>query len=120
MASPSRPMTKSPLAVARVALSTARRVLPDYASRYSRHDFTQAQIFAILVLKAFFRMGYRDITDLLRDFSDLREVLELEKVPHYSTLCHAERRLLKKGLLEYSSVPSFDALESLDSSEDAP
>jgi len=34
---------------------------------------------------------------MLQDFSDLRSARGLKKVPHYSTLCYAEARLLKKG-----------------------
>ena len=37
----------------------------------------------------------------------LREALGLERVPHYSTLCYAERRLLKKGALLASSTSAF-------------
>jgi len=91
-----RSMTKSPLAVAREALAVAERSLPLYSSPYSRRDFTQHQLFAILVLRYFFRMDYRGIVQLLGEFSDLRELLGLAKIPHYSTLCYAEERLLKK------------------------
>jgi hypothetical protein len=96
-------MTHSPLALARAALGVARKALPAYSSRFSRHDFTQHQLFAILVLRQFFRTDYRGTIQLLRDFSDLRSVLDLKKVPNYSTLCYAERRLLKKG----GSKPSW-------------
>src|ERR1051326_2375357 len=96
-------MTKSPLALARSAYQAAKKALPERASPYSKKKFTQPQLFAILVLRAFFRTDYRGMADILRDFSDLREALELKSVPHYSTLALAEKRLLKKGLLTYSS-----------------
>ena len=102
MARKSRAMTKSPLALARSAYKAAKKALPERASPYSKKKFTQPQLFAILVLRAFFRTDYRGMTDILRDFSDLREELELKSVPHYSTLALAEKRLLKKGLLTYS------------------
>src|SRR5215470_7474336 len=100
-----RPMTKSPRAVAREALRLAQESLPAYTSRFSRKDYTQHQLFALLALKAFFKTDYRGLAELLRDFPALREDLALSAVPHYSTLCYAAQRLLKKG----SSSPSATA-----------
>jgi hypothetical protein len=96
-------MTKSPRAVARHALRLARESLPAYSSKFSRQDFTQHQLFALLALKTFFKADYRGLVQLLADFSELRGDLGLDKVPHYSTLCHAAKRLLKKGSSSCSS-----------------
>jgi len=93
-----REMTKSPVALAKEAFQVAKTVLAAYSSRFSPKLFTQPQLFSILVLRQFFKTDYRGITEILTDFSDLRKALELKKVPHYSTLCYAEQRLLKKGL----------------------
>jgi hypothetical protein len=90
-------MTKSPRRVAREALAVARQALPPYSCPTSRHDFTQAQLFAILALKTFLKTDYRGVVAFLEDFPELRRDLGLAKVPHYSTLCYAEGRLLKKG-----------------------
>ena len=94
-----RTMTKSPVALVREALKVAQAGLAPYSSPFSRRDFTQAQLFSILVLRQFFKTDYRGIIQLIHDFSHLRGALGIEKVPHYSTLCYAEKRLLKKGLL---------------------
>jgi len=91
-------MTKSPVRLAKKALGVAQEALPSYSNRYSRRDFTQHQLFAILVLRQFLKTDYRGIVQMLEDFSDLRKALKLKKIPHYSTLCYAEKRLLKKGL----------------------
>ena len=104
-----RSMTKSPLDLTRVALEVAKRSLPIYSNRYSRKDFTQHQLFAILTLRQFFKTDYRGVVQILRDFSDLRRALKLKKLPHYSTLCYAEKRLLKKGLLRRYSGPFSSA-----------
>ena len=90
-------MSKSPRAVAAEALRLARDALPSYSSAKSRKDFTQHQLFAVLALKTFFKTDYRGIAQLLTDLGDLRKDLGLTKVPHYSTLCYAASRLLKKG-----------------------
>jgi hypothetical protein len=91
-------MTKSPVALGKEALAVAQEALPAYSSPFSPKTFTQHQLFAILVLRQFFRTDYRGIAQLLADLGDLRSALGLQKVPHYSTLCYAEQRLLKKGL----------------------
>src|SRR6516164_690743 len=98
-----RPMTKSPRRVAREALALARQALPGYSCPTSRHDFTQAQLFAVLALKTFLKTDYRGVVAFLDDFPELRADLGLTKVPHYSTLCYAEQRLLKKGTSSSSS-----------------
>ena len=99
-------MTKSPRAVAQEALRLAKDGLPAYTSARSRKDFTAHQLFAVLALKTFFRTDYRGIAQLLTDFADLRKDLGLDKVPHYSTLCYAASRLLKKGRPSSSSTGS--------------
>jgi hypothetical protein len=97
MKTTTRPMTKSPRRVTLEALALAQEALPPYSGRTSRKDFTQHQLFAMLALKTFLKTDYRGIVAFLDDFPELRADLRLTKVPHYSTLCYAERRLLKKG-----------------------
>lgn len=96
-------MTKSPRAVAREALRLAQESLPAYSSKFSRKDYTQHQLFALLTLKTFFKTDYRGLIQMLLDFAELREELGLRGVPHYSTLCYAAKRLLKKGSSSCSS-----------------
>ena len=92
-----RPMTKSPRRVAREALRLAREALPAYSCPTSRHDVTQAQLFALLALKTFFKTDYRGLVEIVRDWPQLQQDLGLTKVPHFSTLCYAEQRLLQRG-----------------------
>ena len=98
-----RTMTKSPRAVAQEALRVAREAIPAYSSKFSRQDFTQHQLVALLALKTFLKTDYRGVVHMLVDFRELRDDLGLQKVPHYSTLCKAEQRLLKKGSASTSS-----------------
>src|ERR1051326_9561065 len=97
MTTTTRTMTKSPRAVAQQALRLAQEALPAYSSKFSRKDFTQHQLFALLALPIFFKADYRGVVQMLADFSDLRADLGLSQVPHYSTLCQAAPRLLHKG-----------------------
>lgn len=92
-----RRMTKSPVRLAREALRIGEEGLPSYSAAKSPKKFTQPQLFAVLVLRQFFKTDYRGIVALLEDMGELREAIGLKRVPHYSTLCYAEARLLKKG-----------------------
>ena len=79
-----RSMTKSPVALAKEALKVGQSGLPRYSSPFSRRDFTQAQLFAILVLRQFFRTDYRGVVQLLEDLSDLRKALHLLRLAQRS------------------------------------
>lgn len=92
-----RPMTKSALAVARQALAVARDALPEYASKFSRRAYTQHQLFALLAVRQFLKLDYRGVEQLARDWSDLRAVVGLTRVPDHATLQRAGVRLLKKS-----------------------
>jgi hypothetical protein len=84
---------KSPLALAKQALEDAQRAIPAYSSKFSRHDYTQHQLHALLALRRALRTDYRGLEALLRDWPELRETLGLERVPDHSTLQRAARRL---------------------------
>jgi hypothetical protein len=86
--------SKSPKAVVLAALATARRSLPAYSHRNSPKTFTQHQLFACLVLKNFLKSNYRGVVAHLKDHPSLCAILELKKVPHFTTLQKASRRLL--------------------------
>ncbi len=95
-------MTKSPLLVAQEALRVARRSLPEDASGFSRRDYTRHQLFALLVLRKFFRTALRgdrgDGQGVVRSPEGVaKKVLQLSKVPDHSTLWHVEQKLLGKG-----------------------
>jgi len=89
--------SKSPRKVARVALAVGCESLPTYAHRFSPRTYTQPQLFACLVLKTFFKTDYRGLVALLEDMPALRKVIGLRRVPHFTTLQKAARRLLLAG-----------------------
>lgn len=66
-----------------------------YSHKFSPHKFTQPQLAAYLVLKEFFTTDYRGITEILEDSSNLKRVLELTDVPHFTTLQKVAKNLLK-------------------------
>lgn len=73
----------------RVAFGLARGVLPEYFSKFSRHDFTLPQLFACLVVKEQQRKTYRDVEALLRDAPHWCHGIGMRKVPDHNTLCRA-------------------------------
>ena len=92
--------TKSTLTIAREALQAGQESLPDYRHRKSPHKFTQPQLFACLVVKEFRCLDYRGIWVLLQEWPELRKSLGLTKVPHFTTLWAAGKRLLTKPKAE--------------------
>ncbi|MDD5351463.1 MAG: transposase [Chthoniobacteraceae bacterium] len=73
--------------VAKLAMGLGEKHLAAYGAARSRHDFTQKQLMACLVLRAYLKTTYRGVVDLLSGHQKLREALGMEdKVPHYTTL----------------------------------
>jgi len=84
---------KSPRKVMMLAHFVAREELPDYASKFSRHDFTLAQLFACLVLREMLGLSYRGAEALLIDAPELCRAIGLQSVPDHATLCRAFRQI---------------------------
>jgi hypothetical protein len=90
-------LTKSPLRVAREALAVATRELRTFAHKFSPKKYTQPQLFACLVLKTFLKTDYRGLVAHLADHAEIREVLGMRSVPHFTTPQKASRRLLQQS-----------------------
>jgi hypothetical protein len=97
--------------------------VPEYSSRYSRKDFTQHQLLTLLLLKEYLGARYRDFTDLVEIMGIVQEQLQLNEIPHYSTLCKFSKRvpanvlnqLFRKAcsfMMEWKNVPSVVAIDS--------
>ncbi|HVT87431.1 MAG TPA: transposase [Tepidisphaeraceae bacterium] len=95
-------------------MEVARQAIPAYSSKYSKKDFTQHQLIAILALEQFFKTDDRGIVVLLCDLLDLKNILGLTKIPHHTTLFHARQRLAKKGALRTCSDRSSWMLSGVD------
>lgn len=81
------------LPFARVALDVATAVLPTYRTRFSKHQFTQPQLLAILCLMRYEDWTFREAEVRLREHSELRAALRLSSVPDYTTVYRFLRRL---------------------------
>jgi len=71
---------------ARLALEIASAVLPPYRTRFSKHEFTQPQLLALLCLMRFEDWTFREVEVRLSEHAELRGTLGLDKVPDYTTL----------------------------------
>ena len=87
--------SKSPRKVALAALQIGKDALALYCHRFSPKVFTQPQLFACLVLKQFYKTDYRGITAILADTPGICDAIGLKKVPHWTTLQKASKRLLR-------------------------
>lgn len=78
---------------AQVALLVAETILPRYRSKFSKHQFTQPQLLVLLCLMRYEDWTFRETEVRLSEHSDLRDVLQLDQVPDYTTLYRFMRRL---------------------------
>src|SRR6266446_10572053 len=81
------------LLFARIAVQVARAVLPRYRSRFSKHQFTQPQLLAILCLMRYEDWTFREAEVRLSEHRELRQALGLASVPDFTTLYRFLRRL---------------------------
>jgi transposase len=57
-----------------------------YSCKYSKHVYTQHQLLVLVLLKEYISTDYRDFVELLDLMSSIKEKLDLDKIPHYTTL----------------------------------
>jgi Transposase DDE domain/Transposase domain (DUF772) len=81
------------LPFARLALEVARSVLPAYRSRFSKHQFNQPQLLAVLCLMRYEDWTFREAEVRLNEHRELRRALGLSSVPDYTTLYRFLKRL---------------------------
>src|SRR6202789_1981704 len=73
--------------VASLAMQLGGKHLADYGATRSRHDFTQRQLMACLILRAYRKTTYRGVLEFLSISPSLRKHLGLgDQLPHYTTL----------------------------------
>lgn len=88
------------LIVARLALDVAAATLPLYSHPKSPRKFTQPQLLACLVLRAYWKLTFRGLEDLLATSGEIRRVLGLTQVPDHSTLQKFEERKVTPELVD--------------------
>lgn len=84
--------------LAKTALKVTRAVLPERRSRFSKKQFTQPQLLALLIVMRFEDWAYREAEVRLGEHAELRAALELESVPDHTTVCRFLKRLQEADL----------------------
>ena len=82
-------MNKKPnilLEVAALSMRLSAKSPQPHSSKYSPQKFTQSQLLTCLILRAYLKTTYRGLIEFLEASSELRRVLQLKRLPHYSTL----------------------------------
>jgi Transposase DDE domain/Transposase domain (DUF772) len=78
---------------AAVALRIGQAVLPAHRSKFSKRQFTQPQLLAVLCLMRYEEWTFREAEVRLAEHRELRAALGLRGVPDYTTLYRFLRRL---------------------------
>lgn len=81
------------VAFAKCALVIAKKVMPEYRSKYSKHTFTQPQLLSILCLMRYEDWTFRETEVRLQEHIELRMALDLRQTPDYTTFYRFMRRL---------------------------
>jgi hypothetical protein len=71
------------------------RLFKPFASTFSRQDFTEAQLFACVVLRELLRVSYRKAEAFLRDSPEWMADIGITVAPDHNTIWKAFGRLLK-------------------------
>ena len=87
------------LRFARLAIATARRVVPPRLSRHADPTYHPASLFAVLLLREHLRLTYRGVEDLLGLSGCLRRLFGFRIVPDHSTLWWFGRRHLSPEVI---------------------
>jgi len=82
------------LELLRRAFELGQRVWADYDSPFSRHDFTQPQLFACLAVRESLRLSYRKTEAFLADVPDWLASIGMTHAPDHNTLWRALGALL--------------------------
>ncbi|MFC1463748.1 MAG: transposase [Candidatus Brachytrichaceae bacterium NZ_4S206] len=90
--------------VARLIYAQTQRAFPRYSHRFSPKKFTLPQLAACVLMSFYFKMSYRDFEELLLMSKELRDALELKRVPDYSTLNRMYHRFRASHLDKMNEV----------------
>lgn len=83
---------------ARLALEVSQAVLPAQRSKFSKRQFAQPQLLAVLCLMRYEDWTFREAEVRLSEHRELRSALELSSVPDHTTLYRFLLRLQQEDM----------------------
>jgi len=91
--------------------------IPLFSSKFSPRTYTQHQLLILLLLKEYLSEDYRDTVELTEIMGTLREKINLEEVPHFTTIqkfCQRIRSSIFNRLLNRLLKMMYDWGEKID------
>ncbi|MDY6865260.1 MAG: 4Fe-4S binding protein [Halobacteriota archaeon] len=89
---------------------TATRSMATYSSKFSKHDYTQPQLFVIGCIKKRLRLKYREVVEIIEEMPKLKEILGLDTdMDAYNHCggcierCVFSARVIKDGQMSYKA-----------------
>ncbi len=76
--------------------------IPLYSCKFSKKTYTQHQLLTLLLLKEYLAEDYRDTVELIEIMDSIRQKIELEETPHFTTIqkfCHRIKSFIFDRLL---------------------
>jgi len=80
--------------------------IPLYSSKFSRKDYNQHQLLALLVFKEYLGVRYREIIELVEVMDAIQILLGITRIPHFTTLCKFSSRISSTALSQVSKQAS--------------
>ena len=57
-----------------------------YSCKYSKHVYTQHKLLVLVLLKEYLSTDYRDFVELIDLMNDIKGKIDIDKIPHFTTL----------------------------------
>ncbi|QYZ79902.1 hypothetical protein E2N92_10945 [Methanofollis formosanus] len=97
--------------------------IPLYSGKFSRKTYTQPQLMSLTIFREIIGEDYRDTVQLVDLMDRIKEILQLDQVPHYTTLHKFSHRVpsiiftktLKKTLDIFYSRRDIIPMTAIDS-----
>ena len=86
--------------LAGLALDVSQAVLPSQRTKFSKRQFTQPQLMAMLCLMRYEDWTFREAEVRLSEHAELRSALQLRSVPDYTTLYRFLTRLREEDVAQ--------------------
>src|SRR4051812_31534896 len=116
MSKTSQPRESRYVRVARIAYTLSKQAMPTYSHPKSPHRFTLPQLAACVLMAFYLDLSYRDMEEWLLASSEVRTVLDLQRVPDHSTLFRTYRKMrvrdfdkMKKVLLSELGIEGSES-----------
>jgi transposase len=71
----------------------AIKIFPKYLTKFSKKTFTTGQMIVLRTLKEVLNKSYDSLVDFLEDFTQIGEIIKLNRIPHPTTILKYSRRI---------------------------